>query len=147
MGRVEMFQHCVWRWPRPAPADLPRALRAARDLRFRNRSTAQLGHDRGWDLSLAGGGRRVCPGALRRLDAWLDGRGLQDATLAAYLAELTSLRRIPDEERRSRSRATAAAPARRVAGREDGRRGPPPGTAGVRPGRGGSLRWGRRRRR
>ena len=46
----------------------------------------------------AGGGRRVCPGALRRLDAWLDGRGLQDATLAAYLAELTSLRRIPDEE-------------------------------------------------
>ena len=31
------------------------------------------------------GGRRVCPGALRRLDAWLDGRGLPDATLAAYL--------------------------------------------------------------
>ena len=45
-----------------------------------------------------GGGRRVCPGALRRLDAWLDGRWLQDATLAAYLAALTSLRRIPDEE-------------------------------------------------
>ena len=42
-----------------------------------------------------GGGRRGCPGALRRLDAWLDGRGLQDATLAAYLAELTSLRPHP----------------------------------------------------
>ena len=26
--------------------------------------------------------------ALRRLDAWLDGRRLEDATLAAYLAEL-----------------------------------------------------------
>ena len=70
-----------------------------------------------------GGGRRVCPGALRRLDAWLDGRGLQDATLAAYLAEFTSLRRIPlmkrspviTASRRSRSRATAAAPARLVA--------------------------------
>ena len=84
---------------------------------------------------LSRGGRRVCPGALRRLDSWLDGRGLQDATLAAYLAELTSLRRIPDEERRSRSRATTAAPARLVAGREDGRRGPPPGTAALGPGR------------
>ena len=51
-----------------------------------------------WLLALAGGGRRVCPGALRRLDAWLDGRWLQDATLAAYRAALTSLRRIPDEE-------------------------------------------------
>ena len=37
--------------------------------------------------------------------------------------------------RRSRSRATAAAPARLVAGGEDGRRGPPPGTAAPGPGR------------
>ena len=94
----------------------------------------------------AGGGRRVCPGALRRLDAWLDGRGLQDATLAAYLAELTSLRRIPDEEepRDHGVEAVAlegdrAAPARLVAGGEDGRRGPPPGTAALGPGR--ARRW------
>ena len=52
--------------------------------------------------------------------------------------------------------ATAAAPARLVAGGEDGRRGPPPGTAALGPGRARrrqalvvetSLRWGRRRRR
>ena len=32
--------------------------------------------------------RRAYAGALRRLDAWLDGRELHDVTLAAYLAEL-----------------------------------------------------------
>ena len=32
--------------------------------------------------------RRAYAGALRRLDAWLDGRALDDAALAAYLAEL-----------------------------------------------------------
>ena len=29
--------------------------------------------------------RRAYSGALRRLDAWLDGRPIEDATLAAYL--------------------------------------------------------------
>ena len=32
--------------------------------------------------------RRAYAGALRRLDAWLDGRELDDVALAAYLAEL-----------------------------------------------------------
>ena len=31
---------------------------------------------------------RAYAGALRRLDAWLDGRPLHDVTMAAYLAEL-----------------------------------------------------------
>ena len=39
--------------------------------------------------------RRAYAGALRRLDAWLDGRGLDDASLAAYLAELHDQGRAP----------------------------------------------------
>ena len=39
--------------------------------------------------------RRAYSGALRRLDAWLDGRPLEDATLAAYLAELHDQGRAP----------------------------------------------------
>ena len=73
-------------WRRPASVSETRGPRTSR-----RRATAS-------GLGSRGGGRRVCPGALRRLDAWLDGRWLQDATLAAYLAALTSLRRIPDEE-------------------------------------------------
>ena len=38
--------------------------------------------------SLSENTRRAYGGALRRLDAWLDGRELDDAALAAYLAEL-----------------------------------------------------------
>ena len=68
-------------------------------------------------------GRRVCPGAVRRLDAWLDGRGLEDATLAAYLGRVlprsaaSPMKEEPvvTASRRSRSRATAAAPAGLVA--------------------------------
>ena len=40
------------------------------------------------EASVSPNTRRAYAGALRRLDAWLDGRELQDVTLAAYLAEL-----------------------------------------------------------
>ena len=48
---------------------------------------------------------RAYSGALRRLDAWLADRRLEDATLAAYLAELHDLGRAPA----SASTAVAAA--------------------------------------
>ena len=40
------------------------------------------------EASVSPNTRRAYVGALRRLDAWLDGRELHDVTLAAYLAEL-----------------------------------------------------------
>ena len=40
------------------------------------------------DASVSANTRRAYAGALRRLDAWLDRRELDDAALAAYLAEL-----------------------------------------------------------
>ena len=40
------------------------------------------------EASVSANTRRAYAGALRRLDAWLDGRELDDATLAAHLAEL-----------------------------------------------------------
>ena len=40
------------------------------------------------EASVSSNTRRAYAGALRRLDAWLDGRELHDVTLAAYLAEL-----------------------------------------------------------
>ena len=40
------------------------------------------------EASVSPNTRRAYAGALRRLDAWLDGRSLHDVTLAAYLAEL-----------------------------------------------------------
>ena len=49
--------------------------------------------------------RRAYSGALRRLDAWLAGRALEDATLAVYLAELHEQGRAPS----SASTAVAAA--------------------------------------
>ena len=49
--------------------------------------------------------RRAYAGALRRLDAWLAGRRLEDATLAGYLAELHEQGRAPS----SASTAVAAA--------------------------------------
>ena len=49
--------------------------------------------------------RRAYSGALRRLDAWLDGRRLDDQALAAYLAELHDQGRAPA----SASTAVAAA--------------------------------------
>ena len=45
------------------------------------------------EASLSPNTRRAYSGALRRFDAWLDGRRLEDATLAAYLAELHDLGR------------------------------------------------------
>ena len=40
------------------------------------------------EASVSPNTRRAYAGALRRLDAWLDGRALDDVALAAYLAEL-----------------------------------------------------------
>ena len=40
------------------------------------------------EASVSPNTRRAYAGALRRLDAWLNGRPLHDVTLAAYLAEL-----------------------------------------------------------
>ena len=40
------------------------------------------------EASVSPNTRRAYAGALRRLDAWLDGRELHHVTLAAYLAEL-----------------------------------------------------------
>ena len=57
------------------------------------------------EASLSLNTRRAYSGALRRLDAWLDGRGLEDQALAAYLAELHDQGRAPS----SASTAVAAA--------------------------------------
>ena len=60
--------------------------------------------------------RRAYAGALRRLDTWLGGRELDDARLAAYLAELF------DSGRAASSAATSVAAARlhaRLAGDPD----------------------------
>ena len=45
--------------------------------------------------SLSENTRRAYAGALRRLDRWLDGRRLDDAALAAYLASLYETGRSP----------------------------------------------------
>ena len=47
------------------------------------------------EASLSPNTRRAYSGALRRLDAWLDGRVLDDPALAAYLAELHDQGRAP----------------------------------------------------
>ena len=75
---------------RPAAAELERPTPTARRLA---------------EASISPNTRRAYSGALRRLDAWLDGRPLEDATLAAYLAELH------DQGRASASAATAVAAA------------------------------------
>ena len=49
------------------------------------------------EASISPNTRRAYSGALRRLDAWFDGRPLKDATLAAYLGELHDHRRAPSE--------------------------------------------------
>ena len=56
--------------------------------------------------SVSANTRRAYAGALGQLDAWLDGRRLDDAALAAYLAELH------DAGRAASSAATAVAAAR-----------------------------------
>ena len=75
---------------RPAAAELERPPATARRLA---------------EASVSPNTRRAYSGALRRLDAWLDGRPLEDATLAAYLAELHDQGRAPA----SASTAVAAA--------------------------------------
>ena len=65
---------------RPAAAELERPTPTARRLA---------------EASLSPNTRRAYAGALRRLDAWLDGRRLEDATLAAFLAELHDQGRAP----------------------------------------------------
>ena len=76
------------------------------------------------EASISPNTRRAYTGALRRLDAWLDGRPLEDATLATYLAELHDRGRAPA----SAATAVAAACFRaRLAGR--------PTPAGERTGR------------
>ena len=57
------------------------------------------------EASLSPSTRRAYSGALSRLDAWLAGRELEDATLAGYLAEFHDLGRAPA----SASTAVAAA--------------------------------------
>ena len=57
------------------------------------------------EASISPNTRRAYSGALRRLDAWLDGRPLEDATLASYLAELHDQGQAPA----SASTAVAAA--------------------------------------
>ena len=66
--------------PRPAAAELERPAPTARRLA---------------EASISPNTRRAYSGALRRLDAWLDGRPLADATLAAYLGELHDQGRAP----------------------------------------------------
>ena len=68
------------------------------------------------DASVSANTRRAYAGALGRLDAWLDGRQIDDAALAAYLAELH------DAGRAASSAAMAVAAARfraRLAGQAD----------------------------
>ena len=76
------------------------------------------------EASVSPNTRRAYAGALRRLDAWLDGRELDDVALAAYLAELHDAGRASS----SASMAVAAACFRaKLAGQ--------PATAGERTGR------------
>ena len=68
--------------------------------------------------SVSANTRRAYTGALRRLDAWLAGRRLEDETLAGYLAELHEQGRAPS----SASTAVAAARFRaRLAGERTAR--------------------------
>ena len=60
-------------WTDPEEAALGRPTQTARGL---------------VEASVSPNTRRAYAGALRRLDAWLDGRELNDMSLAAYLAEL-----------------------------------------------------------
>ena len=61
------------------------------------------------DASVSDNTRRAYAGTLGQLDAWLDGRRLDDAALAAYLRE-----RTPDHRRRMlrKARVTRVGPER-----------------------------------
>ena len=89
------------------------------------------------EASVSPNTRRAYAGALRRLDAGLDGRELDDVTLAAYLAELHDAGRASS----SASRSSPDSPLPPASGRHGywpGTGGPPPiGGAGKR-GRSGS---------
>ena len=64
--------------------DLPARIDPAEAAIVRPTATAR----RLVEASVSENTRRAYAGSLRRLDAWLDGRELDDVTLAAYLAEL-----------------------------------------------------------
>ena len=94
--------------------------------------------------------RRAYSGALRRLDAWqLDGRPLEDATLAAYLAELHDQGRAPASASTTVPRCASgpASPGRRARpgngrpGSSPATGGPPAIAAGARRGRSGRQTW------
>ena len=99
------------------------------------------------EASISPNTRGAYSGALRRLDAWLDGRPLEDATLATYLAE------FHDQGRASASASTAVAaacfraPPRRRAEPGRGTDGPGPRRLPAdrrrsRPGAGAAVRGG-----
>ena len=103
------------------------------------------------EASISPNTRGAYSGALRRLDAWLDGRPLEDATLATYLAE------FHDQGRASASASTAVAaacfraPPRRRAEPGRGTDGPGPRRLPAdrrrsRPGAGAAVRGLRPRR-
>ena len=93
------------------------------------------------EASVSENTHRAYAGALRRLDAWLDGRELHDVTLAAYLAELHDAGRVSS----SASMAVAAACFHeKLAGRpgcSPGTGGLPASAAGARRGRSGCRTW------
>ena len=101
------------------------------------------------EASVSPNTRRAYAGARRRLDAWLDGREFDDASMAAYLAELHDAGRSAS----SASMAVAAACFRaklagqpaprgeRTAGCSPGTGGPPEIEGGARRGRSGSRTW------
>ena len=97
--------------------------------------------------SLSANTRRAYSGALRRLNAWLAGRALKDATLAGYLAELHEQGRAPSSASpalaaaRFRARlAGAPSPARERTGADP--RGLPSDRRRARPGPSAPLRGG-----
>ena len=100
----------VDRTPAVVKMDPPAATRPAAALEGPAPSARRL-----VEASVSANTRRAYAGALRRLDAWLAGRRLEDATLAGYLAELHEQGRAPS----SASTAVAAARFRaRLAGEQ-----------------------------
>ena len=102
---------------RPAAAGLERPAPTARRLA---------------EASISPNTRRAYSGALRRLDAWLDGRPLEDATLASYLAEFHDQGRAPASNLDGGWRRRASGPAS-LASRArpgNGRPGSSPATGG-----------------
>ena len=68
------------------------------------------------DASVSANTRRAYAGALGQLDAWLAGRPLDDAALAAYLAELHDAGRAASSAAMAVAAAAVPGPARRPSG-------------------------------